>query len=182
MSRIACAVRSTCLYIIFIWDLSSVPSERLILASTGSQQSSFVFLFIFDLSSTLERKNPLGLIAAFRHAFRRQENATLILKVHPRRTPPRGPLSAQKSSEEGGAIVIDQSLPRGELNGLIAACHCYVSLHRSEGLGLTIAEAMMLGKPSIATAYSGNLDFMDEDNSLLVGYDLVEVESDCRSL
>ena len=74
--------------------------------------------------------------------------------------------------------MIDQRLPKEELNGLIAACNCYVSLHRSEGLGLTIAEAMMLGKPTIATAYSGNLDFMDENNSLLVGYDLVEIESD----
>ncbi len=76
------------------------------------------------------------------------------------------------------AIIIDRSLPAEELNGLIAACDCYVSLHRSEGLGFTLAEAMMLGKPTIATAYSGNLDFMDESNSLLVGYDLIETDAD----
>ena len=74
--------------------------------------------------------------------------------------------------------MIDHRLPREGLNGLIAACDCYVSLHRSEGLGLTLAEAMMLGKPTIATAYSGNLDFMNESNSLLVGHDIIEIDSD----
>jgi len=61
---------------------------------------------------------------------------------------------------------------------LIAACDCYVSLHRSEGLGLSIAEAMYLERPAIATAYGGNLDFMNMNNSLLVRYDLVELERD----
>ena len=141
-----------------------------------------MFLFIFDLSSTLERKNPLGLIAAFRQAFvaRRTQHYP---QSHPRCTPPRGTfIGSKEQAKSAGAIVIDQRLPKEELNGLIAACNCYVSLHRSEGLGLTIAEAMMLGKPTIATAYSGNLDFMDEDNSLLVGYDLVEIESDAGPL
>jgi glycosyltransferase involved in cell wall biosynthesis len=57
----------------------------------------------------------------------------------------------------------------------MAACDCYVSLHRSEGLGLTIAEAMALGKPTIATSYSGNVDFLNETNGYPVGYSLVRV-------
>ena len=60
----------------------------------------------------------------------------------------------------------------------MASCDCYVSLHRSEGLGLTMAEAMALGKPVIATGYSGNLEFMDESNSYLVPYELVDVPTD----
>ena len=79
------------------------------------------------------------------------------------------------AARQAGAIILEQTLPRGELNGLIQACDCYVSLHRSEGFGLTMAEAMLLGKPVIATAYSGNLEFMDRGNSLLIGYELVPV-------
>src|SRR5213076_1122404 len=71
--------------------------------------------------------------------------------------------------------IIDRSLSRGELDGLMAACDCYVSLHRSEGFGLTMAEAMYVGKPVIATGYSGNLDFMTPHNSYLVDYEVVAV-------
>jgi glycosyltransferase involved in cell wall biosynthesis len=59
----------------------------------------------------------------------------------------------------------------------MAACDCYASLHRSEGLGLTLAEAMMLGKPTTATAYSGNLDFMDQSDALMIGYHLTGIET-----
>ena len=67
-------------------------------------------------------------------------------------------------------LVIDGHLPRAELGSLMAAADCYVSLHRSEGFGLTMAESMALGKPVIATAYSGNLDFMNDENSFLVPF------------
>ena len=119
----------------------------------------------------------MGLISAFKQAFQSGEKVSLVIKVSRGASHPEEFHRLQKAAKQVGAIVIDQRLPREELNGLIAACDCYVSLHRSEGLGLTIAEAMMLGKPCIATAYSGNLDFMDENNSLLVGYDLIEIES-----
>src|SRR5262249_46259940 len=66
-------------------------------------------------------------------------------------------------------------MSREEVYALLNACDCYVSLHRSEGFGLTMAEAMLLGKPVIATGYSGNLDFMTPTNSLLVGYDRVPI-------
>jgi glycosyltransferase involved in cell wall biosynthesis len=59
----------------------------------------------------------------------------------------------------------------------MAVTDCYVSLHRAEGLGLTIAEAMLLEKPVIATAYSGNMDFMDEDSGLLVPWEYTSVGS-----
>ena len=58
----------------------------------------------------------------------------------------------------------------------MAACDAYVSLHRSEGTGLTITDAMALGKPVIATSWSGNMDFMDVSNSFPVRYELVELQ------
>ena len=62
----------------------------------------------------------------------------------------------------------------------MAACDCYVSLHRAEGFGLTMAEAMAIGKPVIATGYSGNVDFMSGENSYLVDYALGRVGPDCE--
>ena len=72
--------------------------------------------------------------------------------------------------------VWDETLPRADQMALVAAADCMVSLHRSEGLGLHLAEAMWLGTPTIATRYSGNLDFMTDDNSMLIDFDLVNVE------
>ena len=67
-----------------------------------------------------------------------------------------------------GVTLIDKYLTKIETTTLTSLADCYVSLHRSEGLGLTMSEAMALGIPVIATGYSGNLDFMNSDNSLLV--------------
>ena len=71
--------------------------------------------------------------------------------------------------------VIDRFLPVAEKNALLARADAYVSLHRAEGFGLSLAEAMLLGKPAIATGYSGNLQFMTPANSWLVGYELTPV-------
>ena len=75
-------------------------------------------------------------------------------------------------------MLIDRVLSREESYGLMNACDCYVSLHRSEGFGLTMAEAMFFGKPVVATAYSGNLDFMSVDNSLLIPYEKTPLPRD----
>ena len=149
-----------------------IPFDRALL---GVPQSHTLFLFIFDAGSVTERKNPLGLITAFRRAFRSDDKATLVIKAGNLRRHPEEASRLRAAARQAGAIILDQTLPRGELNGLIQACDCYVSLHRSEGFGLTMAEAMLLGKPVIATGYSGNLEFMDRDNSLLIGYELVPV-------
>jgi glycosyltransferase involved in cell wall biosynthesis len=75
-------------------------------------------------------------------------------------------------------FLVEEYLSRNQLNALVAECQSYISLHRSEGYGLTMAEAMALGKPVIATAYSGNLDFMNNENSILIPYSLVSVGPD----
>jgi len=135
----------------------------------------FAFLFSFHMSSVMERKNPLALIHAFRQAFRPDEPVDLVLKTTSFNQDVHGAQVQQLWEAGAGAnvIVLDRVMAQEETLSLMDACDCYVSLHHSEGLGLTMAEAMLLGKPCIATRYSGNLDFMDDDNSLLVDCEVV---------
>ncbi len=136
----------------------------------------FLFLFIFDFFSIIERKNPIGLVRAFCQAFKPGEGPVLILKTingHRRLND----LERLKHAigDRTDIRVIDEYYSASEKNALLGLADCYVSLHRSEGLGLTMAEAMGLGKPVIATGYSGNLDFMSPENSFLVDYTTVRV-------
>lgn len=141
----------------------------------------FLFLFVFDYSSTNQRKNPVGLIEAFKRAFRPDEGPRLLIKTI---NAPLLPLSEEEVlwAAEGrpDIHIIDRSLTGAEKDALMAGCDCYVSLHRSEGFGLTMAEAMAIGKPVIATGYSGNMDFMNDVNSFLVEYTMTRVGPDCQ--
>jgi glycosyltransferase involved in cell wall biosynthesis len=146
------------------------------LARFGVREGSFLFLFMFDFHSVMERKNPLGLIAAFKKAFGPKDDAALLIKSS--RVDEEG-MAAMKAAAEGTNIsIVDTVVSREEVNALYQACDCYVSLHRSEGFGLTIAEAMVAGKPVVATAYSGNMDFMTPENSYPVRYSITEIERD----
>jgi 2-polyprenyl-3-methyl-5-hydroxy-6-metoxy-1,4-benzoquinol methylase/glycosyltransferase involved in cell wall biosynthesis len=142
----------------------------------GLSNESFVFLFIFDFMSVFERKNPLALVEAFRKAFRKRDDATLVLKcLHSERHP--AEMEALKQACRGLNVkIVDTLFTRQQTNSLMAAANCYVSLHRSEGFGLTMAESMSLEKPVIATAFSGNMEFMSPANSYLVKYKLVEID------
>lgn len=137
----------------------------------GLPEDGFVFLYVYDYHSTSARKNPVGLVKAFRQAFPVGSGAKLVLKC----------INAENMAEHHDEVllaigddpditVIDRYVTADEKNGLIAACDCYVSLHRSEGFGLTPAEAMVLGKPVVATRYGGTLDFMTDENSFLVDH------------
>jgi glycosyltransferase involved in cell wall biosynthesis len=145
----------------------------------GLDPGRFAFLFAFDMNSRLPRKNPLALIRAFRMAFKPAEPVDLVIKVSPQEQfYPEWWRELRSAAADAGVRLIDRSLPRGELFALLNACDAYVSLHRSEGVGLTMAEAMLLGKPTIATGYSGNLDFMTPENSYLVDYERVTIAED----
>ena len=136
----------------------------------------FLFLFTFDVHSHLARKNPLAIVEAFRRAFRPSEPVRLILKCVNADSDTAG-FRALVDRAAGAAIDIHSGYVSADaLRGLMSSCDAYVSLHRSEGIGLTIAEAMGLGKPVIATGWSGNTDFMDVSNAFPVGYRLVTLE------
>ena len=139
----------------------------------------FLFLFLFDFVSS-DRKNPGAVIDAFTRAFEPGEGAVLVLKsINGReRKPNLLEELVAAASRRPDIHVVDAYFSADEKEAAIAACDCYVSLHRSEGMGLTMAEAMAYGKPVIATGYSGNLDFMDDTNSYLVPYRLVPVPDD----
>jgi glycosyltransferase involved in cell wall biosynthesis len=126
----------------------------------------FRFLVMFDFLSTLERKNPLGAIEAYRRAFRSGDGAVLVVKsVNARHRPERHEEIVAACQGREDIVLMDRTISGDERDALVAACDCYVSLHRSEGHGLPIAEAMHAGKPVVATAYGGNTEFMDEENS-----------------
>jgi glycosyltransferase involved in cell wall biosynthesis len=127
------------------------------------------------MMSVMERKNPLGLIRAFKTAFARTDNVSLVLKTSFGDRHPVQLHELRDAAADHNIVVIDEVYSGDEVLSLMDACDAYVSLHRSEGLGLTMAEAMLMGKPVIATDFSGNVDFMSESNSLPVAYELVEL-------
>jgi glycosyltransferase involved in cell wall biosynthesis len=142
-------------------------------ASLGLPADAFLFGFVFDYASVAARKNPLGLVEAFARAFPPGAGADgavgLVLKT----------LGGERCRAEHAAlldaaaadpriVVVDAHLAAADKNALIRALDCYVSLHRSEGFGLTIAEAMLLGTPVIATDYGGSRDLATSFNALLV--------------
>ncbi len=141
-------------------------------------EEDYLFHFHFDSSSFLDRKNPLAVIEAFRTAFPSgDEKVGLVIKSVNASHQALAYMKAREAARRDPRIkMITGSLDRDRVISLIDSCDCYVSLHRAEGFGRGLAEAMYLGKPVIATGYSGNLDFTLPENSLPVGYKLVPIE------
>lgn len=150
-------------------------SKNLSRSSFGLKEDDFIFLFVFDFFSYFERKNPLAIIKAFRLAFSPSEKARLVIKCSNSSFDPQAMEKMKQETNGLNVDIIDRRLDKDEMNALMSLCDCYISLHRSEGFGLTLAEAMCLEKPVIATAFSGNMDFMDVNNSYLTRYELVPV-------
>jgi len=146
----------------------------------GLPENKFLFLFFFDFRSYISRKNPWAVIEAFQNAFGRagSEDACLVIKVNGTDHQPEEYSAFCKALESFSdhVILIDKVMEDREIKELLRVCDSFVSLHRSEGFGRGIAEAMYLGKPVIATGYSGNLDFTNEMNACLVDHMLVPVK------
>jgi glycosyltransferase involved in cell wall biosynthesis len=128
----------------------------------------FLFLFCFDYDSVFERKNPIGVVEAFREAFEPGEALLMIKSVNADRHAVEADALRRAAGARADILLRDGYFDHERHAGLMRCCDAYVSLHRAEGFGLTLGEAMALGKPVVATAYSGNLDFMEPDNSFLV--------------
>jgi glycosyltransferase involved in cell wall biosynthesis len=160
------------------WLVEVPDRTHLLRADLGLEEERFLFGFAFDVASVAERKNPLGVLEAYLDAFGEGDGAGLVLKM----------INAQGSSildalRTAAAGRSDVQLVEGpwrasEMRALLQHLDCYVSLHRSEGTGLTMLEAMAAGTPVIATGYSGNLDFMDDTVGRLVPFELIEVGPD----
>lgn len=142
----------------------------------GAADGEFIFVFVFDVHSHLQRKNPHAAIAAFRRAFDGRDDVRLVLKSVNASADPAGYADVRARAAGARIDVLDGYWQAHEVRDLMAACDAYVSLHRSEGTGLTIAEAMALARPVIATDWSGNTDFADASNSYPVGYALETIE------
>lgn len=146
-------------------------------ASFDLPEDAFIVLTVFNLASSMARKNPLGTIAAFKAAFAARRDALLVLKISGAEAYPDDLKQIVAAIGDAPNIrLMTGTLPEPALRGLIAASDVVLSLHRSEGFGLIPATAMLLGRPVIATFWSGNLTFMTKEVSALVSYRLVPVE------
>jgi glycosyltransferase involved in cell wall biosynthesis len=127
----------------------------------GLPQDAFIGLVIFDAASSLSRKNPLGAIAAHQLAFGTDPSKLLVLKTHNVDRAGNAWLEVAAAAAEAGNVrILAEDLPKADLAALMLMSDVFISLHRAEGFGLSIAEAMALGKPVIATGWSGNMDFL----------------------
>jgi glycosyltransferase involved in cell wall biosynthesis len=144
-------------------------NKKLSRADFKLPKKSFIFLFTFDYLSFYERKNPEAIVCAFKKAFGNREDVYLLIKSTHASSDPTNACKLKSAVGQSLNIELrDQFLSNLEQLSLVNLCDAYISLHRSEGLGLGMAEAMAMGKPVIGTNYSGNLEFMNNKNSLLV--------------
>ena len=154
----------------------SVPLDR---RGIGLPDAPY-FLFVFDFLSVFDRKNPLAVIEAFKLAFNEGDAYQLVIKsVNGHRRPSDRERLRLACLGRANIHLLEEYLEPGQVGALMNEAIAYVSLHRSEGLGFTMAEAMSYGRPVIATAYSGNLEFMDDESALLVPFERVEVGPGC---
>jgi len=144
----------------------------------GIPPNGTVFLYVFDVSSQMERKNPIGAIRAFRRAGFARGTATLVLKFTNAEYDRDAVKQIINETQGLDVRILDGYMDRAELCALLNTADCYFSPHRSEGFGLTLLESMKLGKPVIATHYSGNVDFMNDENSFPLPYRLITLERD----
>lgn len=159
-------------------DISKLYEVSGVREKYGIKPDDFVFFFNFSYHSSYFRKNPEGTLDAFNLAFpKHDKKIKLVIKsIGYDRSPDLVKRLQDKIHALGlqnNVILIDQNLTDYEVYSLINACDAYVSLHRGEGLGLGMMEAMYLGKPVIATNYGGNTDFTKPDTALLVDYKMV---------
>jgi glycosyltransferase involved in cell wall biosynthesis len=145
----------------------------------GIPEEAFVAVFFFDFASFAERKNPGAVLEAFERLVARRPDANLhcVIKSRGGRDLDEAQLEleARLAALGGRAQALYGDLTDNEIKNLVRVSDVFVSLHRSEGFGRGMAEAMAMGRPAIATGYSGNLDFMPPGTGLLVDYDLVPV-------
>ncbi|WP_437922302.1 glycosyltransferase [Sphingobacterium sp. LRF_L2] len=153
----------------------AIPETQVNRASFNLPQDRLIFLTMFDYHSRLQRKNPYAVIEAYENSFDDDDQSPLLviktslgIDYEDEKEKLKNRIKSRKN-----IILIEDILPQQKLYELMNSCDVYISLHRSEGFGLTMAEAMALGKPVIATGYSANVEFMNERNSYLAPFKLI---------
>lgn len=141
----------------------------------GIDKDAFCFYFAFDAKGLFSRKNPLHTALAFQRAFPGDENVRLVIKIrnaadawNDARNVPYWRALKTRAAKDRRIQLITRDFSEQEMWAMMTLADCYVSLHRAEGFGYTIAEAMLCGKPVIASRYSGSLDFTDDRSAFLV--------------
>ena len=153
----------------------------------GIPNKKVIFLIMFDFYSVIERKNPISGILAFSELVRNKaygDKVHLVVKIsnqHADSTGVKLLLETLDMIDPQKVTLIDQVLTRKGIVQLINSCDSLISLHRSEGFGLHLAEAMAMGKSVLSTNWSGNVDFMDATNSYPINFDIVPLENDAGS-
>lgn len=165
-------------------EIERESSRRFVTDRFGFDGSEFVFLVAFDSFSFVQRKNPVGTLKAFCEAFEGVEDVRLVIKTQ-NRTKVQDPAQQTIWAEvdrlmegDNRIVILDETLSYDDLLRLKKGSDCYVSLHKSEGWGFGMIEAMNLGVPVVCTGYSGNMDFCRANTAWLVGYEEVELDED----
>ena len=169
--------KKTTIPVITIPYVVSVPFDSHIYRKDfGLPENTFLFLMAYDNSSIGERKNPFGAIRAFQQAFSPKDRTVgLVIKaLHLKQTELKQ--LKKKCREYENIYILTKPMEKIRFNSLLHCCNALLSLHRAEGFGLVLAEAMYLGKPVIATNWSANTEFMDKETACMIDYDLVTLE------
>lgn len=158
--------------------MAAVPPSpsRLDRAAFGLPHDALIVLVSFNLASSFARKNPLASIAAFRQAFGDRPDRILFLKIGHADHAPEDLAVLARHAQAPNIRLETRILPPADSHALTACADIVLSLHRAEGFGLVMAEAMLLAKPVVATAWSGNMDYMTADVARLVPFRLTPAQ------
>jgi len=161
-------------------DWNELTPPHIVRKKLGIRDSDLVFIYSFDYLSCFERKNPDGVVKAFIEAFGTdRDDVKLIIKsIHHEYFPEKDKYLRKLVNQSKNIIYLTGEMSRNNYISLLNAADCFVSLHRSEGLGQNILEAMYLGKCVICTEYGGNTDFTTNKNSLLVDFEYTPIKED----
>lgn len=151
-------------------DVTSVSGKKR--RDFGLPENTFMFLFAFDMHSRIERKNPEGLITSFVQTFGSRSDVILVISIkNSADFPAEYKALVSLTKQHANILLHTDYLSRSDMLALLKCADCFVSLHRSEGFGLLLAESMALSVPVIATDYGGSTDFINETTGYPVAYE-----------